>query len=71
MPDAELVAGVGPAALRGLHTRALVPRGSTLVLVGDLSPTKAIAAVGRRAGRMDRRTGRPGTHPAHPAGDRR
>ena len=45
MPDAELVAGVGPAALRGLHTRAVVPRGSTLVLVGDLSPTKAIAAV--------------------------
>lgn len=45
MPDAELVAGIGPAALRGLHTKALVPRGSTLVLVGDLSPTKAIAAV--------------------------
>ncbi len=46
MPDAELVAGVGPAALRGLHGRALVPRGSTLVLVGDLSPTRAIAAAG-------------------------
>ena len=45
IPDAELVAGVGPAALRGLHARAVVPRGSTLVLVGDLSPTKAIAAV--------------------------
>lgn len=46
MPDPELVAGVGPAAVRGLHQRALVPRGSTLVLVGDLSPTKAIAQVG-------------------------
>ncbi len=45
MPDADLVAGIGPAALKGLHTRSLVPRGSTLVLVGDLSPTKAIAAV--------------------------
>lgn len=45
IPEAELVAGVGPAALRGLHTRAVVPRGSTLVLVGDLSPTKAISAV--------------------------
>ena len=45
MPDPELVAGVGPAALKGLHTRSLVPRGSTLVLVGDLSPSKAIAAV--------------------------
>jgi predicted Zn-dependent peptidase len=45
MPDPELVAGVGPAALKGLHARSLVPRGSTLVLVGDLSPSKAIAAV--------------------------
>jgi predicted Zn-dependent peptidase len=44
MPDPELVAGVGPAALRGLHLRSLVPRGSTLVLVGDLSPAKAIVA---------------------------
>jgi len=45
MPDPDLVAGVGPAALKGLHQRSLVPRGSTLVLVGDLSPSKAIAAV--------------------------
>ena len=47
MPEPELVARVGPAALRGLHSRALLPRGSTLVLVGDLSPTRAIEAVGR------------------------
>jgi|GEM_PF-513808 len=46
MPDADLVARVGPAALRGLHTRAVVPRGSTLVLVGDLSPSKAVEAAG-------------------------
>lgn len=45
IPEADLVASVGPAALRGLHAKAVVPRGSTLVLVGDLSPTKAIAAV--------------------------
>ena len=45
LPDPDLVAGVGPAALKGLHQRSLVPRGSTLVLVGDLSPSKAIAAV--------------------------
>jgi len=43
LPESDLVAGVGPAALRGLHTRSLVPRGSTLVLVGDLSPAKAVA----------------------------
>ena len=47
MPEPELVARVGPAALRGLHSRALLPRGSTLVLVGDLSPTRAIEAAGR------------------------
>ena len=45
MPDPDLVAAVAPAALRGLHTRALVPRGSTLVLVGDLSPTRTIGLV--------------------------
>jgi zinc protease len=45
MPDPELVAGVRPAAVHGLHRRSLVPRGSTLVLVGDLSPAKAIAQV--------------------------
>jgi predicted Zn-dependent peptidase len=44
IPDAELVARVGPAAVRGLHGRAVVPRGSTLTLVGDLSPSRALAA---------------------------
>ena len=42
-PDHELVGRVGPAAVRGLHGRSLVPRGSTLVLVGDLSPSRALA----------------------------
>ncbi len=45
MPDAALVADVGPAAIRGLHTRAVVPAGSTLVLVGELSPARTIEAV--------------------------
>ncbi len=44
IPDADLVAGVGPAAVRGLHGRAVVPNGSTLTLVGDLSPATAVAA---------------------------
>jgi zinc protease len=44
IPDADLVAGVGPAAVRGLHGRAVVPAGSTLTLVGDLSPGRALAA---------------------------
>ena len=60
----ELVAGVGPAALRGLHARAVVPRGSTLVLVGDLSPTQGDRGGGARARRLVGRTRRPGAHPA-------
>ncbi len=42
MPDPALVAGVGPAAVRGLHARAVLPAGSTLVLVGDLSPARTL-----------------------------
>ena len=41
-PEADLVGKVGVAAVRGLHTRAVLPAGSTLVLVGDLSPAKAL-----------------------------
>ncbi|MEO7125767.1 MAG: insulinase family protein [Nakamurella sp.] len=59
VPDADLVALVTPAAVRGLHRRAVLPSGSTLVLVGDLSPAatseRAAAAlsnwVGSRAAR--------------------
>ena len=41
MPDAAAVAGVGVAALRALQVKALVPKGSTLVLVGDVDPEAA------------------------------
>ena len=47
VPDAELVGHVGVAAVRGLHGRAVVPNGSTLTLVGDLSPGRATAAAAR------------------------
>jgi len=50
MPAAEDVAQVTAAAVRGLHRRAVVPAGSTLVLVGDLSPKAAVAAVGQALG---------------------
>jgi len=50
IPPAELVGRVGPAALRGLHRRALVPDGSTLTLVGDLSPGRALTAAGVLSG---------------------
>ena len=45
MPEVEQVAEVTPSAVRGLHRRAVVPEGSTLVLVGDLSPKRTIAQV--------------------------
>lgn len=54
VPDAELVAAVTPTAVRGLHRRAVLPRGSTLVLVGDLSPR---AAADRAAQLMSEWTG--------------
>jgi predicted Zn-dependent peptidase len=38
VPDSDLVSAATPAAVRGLHRRAVLPEGSTLVLVGDLSP---------------------------------
>lgn len=45
MPEPAAVASVGVAALRTLQRTALVPRGSTLVLVGDLQPEQAIDQV--------------------------
>jgi len=45
LPEAADVADVSPAAVRSLHRRALVPRGSLLVLVGDLSPARAVDTV--------------------------
>jgi zinc protease len=47
MPDAGTVGVVGVAAVRSLHAKALVPIGSTLVLVGDLDPSQAIKEVER------------------------
>ena len=45
LPESADVADVSPAAIRSLHRRALVPRGSLLVLVGDLDPDRAVDAV--------------------------
>lgn len=45
MPDPQLVDAVGPAAVRGLHRRSVVPDGATLVLVGDLQPAKVVQQV--------------------------
>jgi predicted Zn-dependent peptidase len=45
LPESSDVADVTPAAIRSLHERAVVPRGSVLVLAGDLSPQRAVDAV--------------------------
>ncbi|WP_369135555.1 M16 family metallopeptidase [Modestobacter sp. I12A-02662] len=45
LPDADLVAGVTPAALRKLHRDRVLPAGSTLVLVGEVDPAAAADAV--------------------------
>lgn len=50
MPTAEATRAVEPAAVRALHTEAVVPRGSTLVLVGDIDPQAAISAVAAALG---------------------
>jgi zinc protease len=44
LPELSEVAEVTPVAVRSLHRRAVVPRGSVLVLVGDLSPDRAVDA---------------------------
>ncbi len=44
-PAADDVAAVTPSALHALHRRSVVPRGAVLVLVGDIVPASAVAAV--------------------------
>lgn len=50
VPEPARVAQVTDAQVRELHARAVVPRGSLLVLVGDLEPAAALAQVGRALG---------------------
>lgn len=45
VPEAEDVAKVTPDAVRALHARAVLPRGSVLVIVGDLDPATAVADI--------------------------
>lgn len=63
VPDPELVAALSPASVRGLHRRAVLPSGSSLVLVGDLSPARSVAAV---AGALEGWTGSRAAGPLTP-----
>lgn len=46
VPHAEDVARVTSAQVRDLHARAVLPRGATLVLVGDIDPERVVRQVG-------------------------
>ena len=41
LPDPEAVRRIGPGPLRTYHAQHIGPRGSSVVLVGDVSPSKA------------------------------
>ena len=45
MPEAEEVAGVSREDVVALHAKAVLPRGSVLVLVGDVDPDAAVRTV--------------------------
>ncbi|GAB2981632.1 insulinase family protein [Amycolatopsis acidiphila] len=45
MPEAEDVAKVTPDAVRALHARAVLPRGSVLVVVGDIVPESVVSDI--------------------------
>ncbi len=50
LPDASDVTAVTSGDVRQLHATAVLPAGSTLVLVGDVDPERAITLVGEALG---------------------
>lgn len=46
LPQVDDVVAVEPGALHELHHRAVVPAGAVLVVVGDVTPARAVEAVG-------------------------
>ncbi len=47
LPTPDEVAEVAPRSLKALHRRRVVPRGSLLVLVGDLTPARVLDQVAK------------------------
>jgi predicted Zn-dependent peptidase len=45
LPQPDAVAGTSPAQLRGLHRRLVHPDDAALVIVGDVSPKRALDAI--------------------------
>jgi zinc protease len=52
-PEPDQVRAVRPTHLRGLHADRVHPAGSTLVLVGDVQPSRALDAVEQALGGWD------------------
>ncbi|SMD22108.1 M16 family metallopeptidase [Lentzea albidocapillata] len=50
MPEADEVAAVTRDAVVALHGKALLPRGSVIVVVGDVEPADAVAQIGEALG---------------------
>lgn len=66
LPDPAAVERVTPGSVRTLHRRAVAPGGALLVLVGDLSPARALDAVEAVLGDWDRGDAPPPTPPVPP-----
>jgi zinc protease len=64
-PAADEVLAVPPSSLRSAHRRRVVPDGSLLVLVGDLTPARALDQVSAALGGWDA-SGGPSRVPAVP-----
>ncbi len=65
-PEAEEVLAVAPGSLRAAHRRRVLPQGSLLVLVGDLTPARALDQVAAALGGWDT-PGSPSSVPKVPA----
>ncbi|MCW2586893.1 MAG: putative Zn-dependent peptidase [Frankiales bacterium] len=70
LPSAEDVQLVKAAQLRALHANRIVPEGSVLTLVGDLSPARATGLVAKALSGWSARGGVAPTPPAPPQGGR-
>jgi zinc protease len=68
LPDPDDVAAVTPASVRALHRRWVVPAGGLLVLVGDISPARALDQVERAMGQWSGDATAPAPAPTSPTG---
>ena len=68
LPDPEEIAAVTAAAVRQLHRRWVVPAGSLLVLVGDITPARALDQVEKALAGWTGAQTKPAPAPDEPTG---